>query len=130
MIFKKHISLFLVFFLLVSNLGLAFNVHYCGDKIDAVSLNLSPQNVYCCCRIVEKETSCCNDKIIKAEIKSDQIIVKFLTFTIEFISVFPDWKSIVFVSKSTLKKRDKIIYNCAAKSQPLYLLHSQYIFYC
>jgi hypothetical protein len=37
--FKKQISIFLAILLLVSNVGLAFNVHYCGGEIASVSLN-------------------------------------------------------------------------------------------
>ena len=72
--FKKHISIILACFLLVSNLGLAFNVHYCEDKIASISLNRAPvsqENVDECCGIVEKSPNCCNDKIIKAEIKTN-----------------------------------------------------------
>lgn len=34
--FKKHISLFLAFFLLVSNVGFALDVHYCGVEIASI----------------------------------------------------------------------------------------------
>jgi hypothetical protein len=34
--FKKHISILLAFFLLVSNVGLAFDVHYCGEKVASI----------------------------------------------------------------------------------------------
>jgi hypothetical protein len=130
MIFKKRISLVLAFFLLVSNLGLAFNVHYCGNEIDTVSLSSSSQNVDCCCRIVEKESSCCNDKIIKAEIKSDQIIYKSLTFDIDFQATNTHCKPIVSASNFNFKQRDNSTYYCDANAPPLYLLYSQYTFYC
>jgi hypothetical protein len=134
MIFKKHITVLLTFFLLVSNLGLAFNVHYCDDEIASITINSAPslQDVVDeCCGIIEKEDSqCCNDKVIKAEIKSEQIIVKALSFDADFIVVNDYWKPQVFVSNNNLKQRDTLTYYCDAHAPPLYLLYSQYTFYC
>ena len=132
MIFKKHISILLTFFLLVSNLGLAFNVHYCDNEIASITINSAPvshKKVDECCGIVEKDSKCCNDKIIKAEIKSDQIIAKTLSFDVDFLPVAHDWKPIVFSSKINFKQRDNLTYYCDAHLPPLYLLYSQYTFY-
>ena len=132
MIFKKHTSILLTFFLLVSNLGLAFNVHYCDDEIASITINAIPtvaQNSDECCGIVEKDSQCCKDKVIKAEIKSDQIIVKSLSFDFDFIPVTHDWKPIIFVPKTNFKQRDNLTYYCDAHAPPLYLLYSQYTFY-
>ena len=130
MIFKKHISILLTVFLLVSNLGLAFNVHYCDDEIASITINAAPASqevVDECCRVVEKKSGCCDDKVIKAEIKSDQIIVKSLLF--DFIAVTYDWKPLVFTSKINFKQRDNVTYFCDANAPPSYLLYSQYTFY-
>ena len=106
MIFKKHISILITIFLLISNLGLAFNVHYCDNKIASVSLNiLSDKTVDECCGIVEKNSKCCNDKIIQAELKSDQIIVKSLSFEVNFLPTTYDWKLEVFDSKFNFIQR-------------------------
>jgi hypothetical protein len=132
MIFRKYISILLTLFLLVSNLGLAFNVHYCDDKIASISISTIPdseQKVDECCGIVEKESGCCNDKIIKAEIKSDQIIVKSLSIDTDFVQAAYDWKPLVFTSKINFKQRDNLTYYCNANSPPLYLLYNQYTFY-
>ena len=131
MIFKKHISILLAIFLLVSNLGLAFNVHYCEDEIASITINAAPtasqKKVDECCGVVEKESGCCNDKVIKAEIKSDQIIVKSLLF--DFVPVTYDWKPLVFTLNNNFEQRDIITYFCDANAPPLYLLYSQYTFY-
>ncbi|MCF6128306.1 hypothetical protein L1S35_01375 [Flavobacterium sp. AS60] len=132
MIFKKHISILLTTVLLVSNLGLAFNVHYCDDEIASITINEAPtslEKVDECCGIVEKDSKCCNDKVIKAEIKSDQVIVKSISFDVEFIPVLHDWKPAIFVSKNNFKQRDTITYYCDPHAPPLYLLYSQYTFY-
>ena len=118
--------------LLVSNLGLAINVHYCADEIESITINVAPDSgkvVDECCGIVEEEPGCCNDKIIKAEIKSDQIIVKSLSFDPALHSVIYDWKPKVFISKNPFKQKNNSTYYCEANAPPLYLLYSQYTFY-
>lgn len=132
MIFRKHISILLTFFLLVSNLGLAFNVHYCDDEIASITINAAPtveQTLDECCGIIEIDSECCNDKVIKAEIKSDQIIVKSISFDADFLAVTHNWKPETFVSKNNFKQRDNLTYCSDANAPPLYLLYSQYTFY-
>ena len=132
MILKKQICVLLTFLLLVSNLGLAFNVHYCADEIASITINVAPSSAKVvdeCCGIVEEEPGCCNDKIIKAEIKSDQIIVKSLSFDPALHSVIYDWKPKVFISKNHFKQKNNSTYYCDANAPPLYLLYSQYTFY-
>jgi hypothetical protein len=87
MIFKKHLSILLTALLLVSNLGLAINVHYCADEIESITINVAPDSgkvVDECCGIVEEEPGCCNDKIIKAEIAvlKLKLIMSSVTFLI------------------------------------------------
>lgn len=132
MIFKKHLSILLTALLLVSNLGLAINVHYCADEIASITINVVPDSgkgVDQCCGIVEEGPGCCNDKIIKAEIKSDQIIVKSLSFDPALQSAIYDWKPEVFISKNHFKQKNNSTYYCDANAPPLYLLYSQYTFY-
>jgi hypothetical protein len=132
MIFKKHLSILLTVLLLVSNLGLAINVHYCADEIASITINAAPASAKVvdeCCGIVEEEQGCCNDKIIKAEIKSDKIIVESLSFDTALHSVIYRWKSIVFISKNHSKQKDKSTYYCDANAPPFYILYSQYTFY-
>lgn len=133
MIFRKQISVLLTFFLLVSNLGLAFNVHYCDDEIASISLRVAPaaiEKVDECCGIVEKDSGCCNDKVIKAEIKSDQIIVKSLSFDTNSIVFIEYWKPHFFTQNNILQQRNNTTYYCDAHAPPLYLLYNQYTFYC
>ena len=129
---KKQISLFLAFFLLISNVGLAFNVHYCEDKIASVTLNLG-SNAHeiekDCCGVVEKQSKCCHNKIIKSNDKSDQVLVKSFSYTPGYFFVNNDWKPFVFTSKINTKKAGIFSYYCDANAPPLYLLYSQYTFY-
>lgn len=132
MIFRKFTGLFLTVLLLVSNLGLAFNVHYCDDEIASVTLStvpISEKIIDECCGAVEKDSKCCNDKVIKAENKADQILAKTLSFEVNFLAVFNEWQPLTFTPKCNIKRRDTVTYFCDANAPPLYLLYSQYTFY-
>ena len=132
MIFKKHIIIMLTFSFLVSNLGLAINVHYCGNKIVSVALDKAlgfREAEKNCCGIIEKKSKCCNDKIIKVEVKSDQIPTRSVIFYTEFISVYNDWKPLVFNFNLNFKQSYYTTYFCDTNKKPLYLLYSQYTFY-
>jgi len=117
---------------LVSNLGLAFNVHYCADKIESISLStvsVSQNTVDSCCGVVEKDSNCCKDKIIKSEVKSDQIIVKSVSIASKFVPIYNDWKPLFFSDNFNFKTRDNFTYYSDAHAPPLYILYSQYTFY-
>ncbi len=130
--FKKHINLLLTFFLLVSNLGLAFNVHYCDNEIASVSINTASNSQEIeknCCGKIEKKSKCCKNKIIKSNEKSDQITVKISSLDVNFILFFSEWKPVVFGDIFNFKPREIAAYYCDANAPPLYLLYSQYTFY-
>lgn len=130
--FRKQISIFLVFFLLVSSLGLAFNVHYCDDEVASVSINIASNSQEIeknCCGKIEKESKCCKNKIIKSNEKSDQITTKISSLDANSTLFFNEWKPVVFANTIHIKKRDIPTYYCDANAPPLYLLYSQYTFY-
>ncbi len=130
--FRKHISLFLALFLLVSNLGLAFNVHYCDNVIASVSLNTASNSQEIeknCCGKIEIKSKCCKNKIIKCNEKSDQIRVKISSLDNNSILFSDHWKTAVFNDVFNFKARGITSYYCDANAPPLYLLYSQYTFY-
>lgn len=126
---KKHISLLLTFFLLVSNLGLAFNVHYCGDTIASVTISTATNSVSNCCGAMEKESKCCKNKIIKGHPKSEQLVVKSYSFEPNFLPTNVDWNPSLFATVANDKTRENTTYCCEAHAPPLYLLYSQYTLY-
>lgn len=133
--FKKHISLFLAFLILFSNVGLAFNVHYCGDKIASVSLS-SSSNVTslekeegCCLKKAIKKQSCCKDKKIVFKEKADDKIVKSFSFQFDYIFLVPEYQSVVFNAVPSFKNNLSLAYYCDANAPPLYKLYSQYLLY-
>jgi hypothetical protein len=128
--FKKHISVFLAVLLLVSNVGLAFNVHYCGGEIASVSLNsnLSTEKG-CCPKTAAKKDSCCKDKKIVVQKKSDDGIVKSFSFQLDYAFVVPEYHPIVFRAVPSFKNNEKLSYYCDANAPPLFKLYSQYLLY-
>jgi hypothetical protein len=127
--FKKQISILLTLFLLVSNLGLAFNVHYCGNTLASITLSTASSKATNCCGALEKESKCCKNKVIKGQPKSDQLVVKSYSFEPNFLPTFADWNPSLFASPANYKTRGNIAYCCEAHAPPLYLLYSQYTLY-
>lgn len=130
--FKKQLCIILTFFLLVSTLGLVYNVHYCEDKVASVTLQYAAETTSAeqgCCGEVEKESKCCKNKIIKSDVKSDQLLVKSLSIDSEYIPILFNWNSLVFVSIPFCEPTETIAYYCDTHAPPLYLLYSQYTFY-
>lgn len=128
---KKCTVLFLAFLLLVSNVGFAFDVHYCGGKIASVSLNstvnAAPQKS--CCAKKEKKSSCCKDKVVHFEKKSDDATFKVFFFQLAFPAVIQEFKLVAFLSIPNFKSAQVIAYCSDANAPPLFKLYQQYIFY-
>ncbi|WP_309608400.1 HYC_CC_PP family protein [Flavobacterium sp.] len=129
---RKHICIFLALLLLVPNVGLALNVHYCGENIASVSLeNFYQSNnleIDCCGKEIKK-SACCNDKKIKIEKKSDNSIVKIFSFEVQQPFNIAEWKSIEVSNLSNFKNNPISNFGYYANAPPLYKLYSQYIFY-
>lgn len=132
MIFKKHISLLLVFFLLVSNIGLAFDVHYCGGEVASVTLKTGFESgdfEKNCCGPVNEKAACCKDKVVHFQKKSDNLLIKVFSFTADVPFLFQQWEPIVFAPVLNLKSKQLSSYYCQAHAPPLFKLYNQYIFY-
>lgn len=138
--FKKHISLFLAFFLLVSNVGFAVDVHYCGGEIASVKpvlwKTVESQNTIeegCCppkaSANLEKKESCCKDKVVNFQKKSENTTVTSISFHSNFVFLFEDWTPIVFSEIPNFENNEITAYYCDANAPPLFKLYHQYIFY-
>ena len=137
---KKCTSLFLAILLLVSNIGLAFNVHFCEGKIASISsvYNIeetcdapkeSPADKECCAEKAKDHKQCCKDKVVDLEDKSSDTIIKNFSFQIDVPFLIEDWKPLLFNEIIALKRAEKIVYYCNANAPPLFKLYNQYIFY-
>lgn len=138
--FKKHISIFLVFFLLVSNLGFAVDVHYCGGKIASIKPVLwktieyqnTIENSCCVPKVsnnVEKKDSCCKNKVINFQKKSENTTLTSISFHSNFTFLFEEWNSISFSKILNFESSCTSSYYCDANAPPLFKLYHQYIFY-
>ena len=128
---RKCTGLFLAFLLLVSNIGFAFDVHYCGGTVASISLNTTasaaPEKK--CCGSTEKKSSCCKDKVVHFEKKSDHATFKIFFFQLALPAVFQEYKPIAFLSIPNFKSNQIISYYSDANAPPLFKLYHQYIFY-
>lgn len=132
--FKKHICLLLAFLILGYNVGLAFNVHYCGSKIASVSLSIPAVSAMqkdkdCCLKKAVKKESCCKDKKIVFKEKADDKIVKSFSFQFDTVFLIPVYHSAVFNAVPNFEKKLSPAYYCDANAPPLYKLYSQYLLY-
>lgn len=136
---KRHISLLLAMLILVSNVGLAFNVHYCGGEIASVSLAYKSE-MPCmeqsdaensCCAAIEKKDSCCSDS--KVDLKkntTDNIIVKSFQLDLGAFTIMDNWKPVISAeTEEAVVKSDIPSFYCDSNAPPLFKLYCQYLFY-
>jgi hypothetical protein len=129
---KKSIIFFLVFLLLTSNIELAFNVHYCGDKIASISLNSAVANELleeCCIKNQIQKENCCKDKILNFQKQSDNTIIKVFSSTSSFYFAIGENQQFICSSFENFKCLQHTSYFCDFNLPPIYKLCSQYVFY-
>lgn len=140
MIFKKHINILLAILILVSNVGLAFNVHYCEGKISGISFNYKIEepcieekvaSITSCCAVENTHDSCCsNDKVEIKKTTSENILVK--NFQLDLATFIPvqEYRFLNFTAaKEVILVKENPSFYCETNAPPLYKLYSQYIFY-
>lgn len=139
MIFKKHISLLIALLVLVSNSGLAFNVHYCEGKIASISSVFSDEEVCeqpvviektCCAKIEKTHKECCSDKKVDLKNKTEKIIIKTISLDFE-PAYFTFYNTPTFSTTGIQTNTDEnVAFYCEANAPPLYKLYCRYTFYC
>jgi hypothetical protein len=130
--FKRPICLLIAFFLLVSNTGMAFSIHYCGNELSSVSVGTSfvqKTEKSCCGEVVEKKPHCCKDKVVRIQKKADYSIVKSFSFNLDVSFLIQQRNSIFVAGNSNFKSNEVISYYCDANAPPFFKLYHQYIFY-
>jgi hypothetical protein len=135
---KKQFSFLLAFFLLISHSGMAFNVHYCGDKIAAISSVFSKEEVCdvpvkeveeCCKKQTQSHKKCCSDKEINLENDTDTVLIKSFSGDNTSFFTINEWKFLFFNNAEFLSYSQNCDYYFYANAPPLYQLYSQYLFY-
>jgi hypothetical protein len=131
--YKKCIGLCLALLLLVSNIGLAFNVHYCGGKIATVSVrahdNTLSSEKGCCAKKVIAKDSCCKNKIVHFQKKSDDATLKAYSFAPYIAYLVPEIKKEIVTTQATFISQAISTYYCDAHAPPFFKLYHQFIFY-
>ena len=132
--FRKHISIVLASLVLLANLGLSFAVHYCKDEIASVSFQYQEdepcvEHVKSCCAKEDSHDSCCSNKLIKVEKKTDDILVKSLQLDLEPTVFAADWKPNFVAFESENIVSNEVAYYCDSHAPPLYKLYCQLVFY-
>jgi len=131
MISRKGISFLLVFLLLASNSGLAFNVHFCGGELASVKAVFESGNDHSnsgCGMDETKSHGCCKDKVIKSDKKQDSIVKTVAFFTaVPFVQA--EIQTAYFTHVAAFDHELNASYYCNANAPPLFKLYSQYIFY-
>ena len=130
--FRKHICILLALILLVSNIGFAFNVHYCGDQISSISFKTSVSSNEIeknCCGEIEKKSNCCDNKVLHFQKKSESSLSHFF-FQMSNLEISKnDWKPNFILPITNFKINSIPTYFCDANAPPCFKLYSQYIFY-
>lgn len=134
MYFRKHISIVLASLVLLANLGLSFAVHYCKDEIASVSFQYQEdepcvEDVKSCCAKEDSHDSCCSNKLIKVEKKTDDILVKTLQLDLEPTVFVANWKPNFVAFESENIVSNEVAYYCDSHAPPLYKLYCQLVFY-
>lgn len=131
---KKYISTLLASLILLANLGLSLSVHYCKDEIASVSFQFHEEEpcvekTTSCCAKENSHSSCCSNKLIKVEKKTDDVLVKVLQLDLDQAVFNTEWTTtlVPFVPFSTTSN-DAAFY-CDSNAPPLYKLYCQLVFY-
>ena len=128
---KKCTSLFLAFLVLISSIGFALNVHFCGDAVASISFkkkHYAAQEKKCCA-VNEKDSSCCKDTVVHVEKKTPNAIVKAFVFQAVVPFLSPNY-SVVSSELILVKHNKKVLsYYVDANAPPLFKLYHQFVFY-
>ena len=144
--FKKQISIIIAILVLVSNSGLAFNVHFCEGKIASLTSVFSKEEVCdmsmselakqipiqpektCCAKEETSHKNCCSDKEVNLKNNTEKVTIK-VSFDSEIAFTFQEIKHLVLRQIQIINPTEKVDYYCDANAPPLYLLYRQYTFY-
>ncbi len=138
---KKCTSVFLAMLILVTNIGLAFNVHYCGGKVASISSIFHSGKVCsmekrvvekaCCAKkIAEEHQRCCKDKKVTLKNSADNGVVKVFSFQLDTpIVLHNESPSFPEAQSESIPQEKSTHYYCDAHSPPLFKLYSCYLLY-
>ena len=118
----------------MANIGYSFTVHYCNDTIASISLNSNFEEpciepVVSCCAIEDSHDSCCSNKIIKLEKKSDNFLTKSLKFEAINAVLNTNFTAEIADKKELFSSNENPAFYCESNAPPLYKLYCQLVLY-
>lgn len=134
---KKCLLFLLSFLIVLSSLGVAFNVHFCKGTIASIAPEFS-QTKTCemseitdkksCCKKKNTSKKCCSDKKVSFKSKAEKISFKpSFIFDAYFVS---KEVNIIFESSSIfIQNSKKEYYSFESNAPPLYKLYCKLTFY-
>ena len=146
---QKYIRVILSLILIVSNLSVAFSMHFCGGKIEQIKLNHLDNKVCkmqmptsCCsdkeeanhCEVPsdkekDKTDDCCTDLAYTDEIQQQQV-VKILKVSPIIFEEFPLILSFEFPEvKNHSTSKQTLDFYVESNAPPIYILHQQLVVY-
>ncbi|WP_130735983.1 hypothetical protein [Flavobacterium sp. J27] len=130
--FRKSTSLLLAVIFLFSNLGLAFNMHYCHDELSSVSIDYQLEDVCVenqkgCCAVADNHSSCCSNKIVEIEKNTANTIVSNFQFAIACPIIITN--IFLFQWTEVVEKKELPNFYCDSNAPPFYKLYCQLVFY-
>jgi hypothetical protein len=132
--FRKSTSILLAILILFSNLGLAFTVHYCEDKIASISLNTTlsepcDEDLTSCCAPQLSHDTCCSNKVIKAQEKKD--IFLSIPSEIDFHNDYVIHHVVLHIIQENIvvSKKEDVSFYCDSNAPPFYKLYCQLVLY-
>lgn len=148
-IHKKITALLVAFFLMFSNIGLALNMHFCGETKVASQIVYSKSNEEpcshekphhnhsegescslekSCCGSSEDHSDCCKDEYITQD-NSDVVVAKSLSFNVDAFILVDNEFSFEIIEYSENIKQDFFEYSYNSNAPPLYKLYCSLIYY-
>lgn len=144
---KKCSALLLAFFLMFSHIGLALNVHFCGDEKVASSLVYSAMtDELCshekhdhhpkedcseqqsCCGASEDHSDCCKDEVITQD-NAEVVVFKAFSFHLDAFILPENDYTLEFTDYSENIKQEHFEYDYNSNAPPLYELFCSLIYY-
>lgn len=134
---SKHISVLVTLLIIFSNIGLAFNVHYCHGKFSGISFAYKTTHCekkaeprMCCAMDAKADKKCCKNNVVKLQDNTDQVIVKSLVLDLAPFYPVDDWNpSQLLYTDAPFKIKENPSFYCGSHAPPLFKLYCQYIFY-
>ncbi|MGE4346719.1 MAG: hypothetical protein AB7D46_04805 [Flavobacteriaceae bacterium] len=146
---KKCTALLLAFFLMFSNIGLALNIHFCGEKQITSQVVYSKtadepcshekshqhhsENEVCsvgksCCGSSENHSECCKDEYISQD-SPDVITTTVFSFVYDVFVVLDNEYSFEFIEYSDDVSQNYFQYCFNSNAPPFYKLYCSLIYY-